>query len=240
MARRVRRDELPRRAATLVAVSPNSGPSVVLVGPPGSGKTTVGKVLARRLDVAFTDIDVLLVERAGKSIADMFTEDGEDVFRALERVVVAEALVDTDGVLALGGGSVLAPTTRERLLRHRVVYLSVGLADGIRRTGMSTARPLLAGINPRATFKALLDARAPLYREVATVEIDTSGRSVNQVARATLDAIGALPADAPGDLVDPTDPLDRPTPREGSLLPSPTLGAPLPGATAVDGVSRGA
>ena len=79
--------------------------------------------------------------------------------------------------------------TRERLRGHRVVLLWVGLADGIRRTGMSTARPLLAGVNPRATFKALLDARAPLYREVATVEVDTSRRSANQVARAVLVAV---------------------------------------------------
>jgi shikimate kinase len=149
----------------------------------------VGRVLARRLGVGFTDIDALIVERIGKPIADMFTEDGEDAFRALEREVVAEALGATDGVLALGGGSVLAATTRERLRGHRVVLLWVGLADGLRRTGMSTARPLLAGVNPRATFKALLDARAPLYREVATVEVDTSRRSANQVARAVLSEV---------------------------------------------------
>ena len=154
---------------------------MVLVGPPGAGKTTVGRLLARRLGLGFTDVDALIVERAGKPIADMFTEDGEDAFRALERAVVAEALTATDGVLALGGGSVLAAVTRERLRGHRVVHLKVGLADGIRRTGMSTARPLLAGVNPRATFKALLDARAPLYREVATVEIETSKQSPNQV-----------------------------------------------------------
>ena len=161
-------------------MSPEEGPAqgrpvLVLVGPPGAGKTTVGRVLARRIGVTFTDVDALIVERAGKPIAAMFTEDGEDAFRALEREVVAEALAATDGVLALGGGSVLAASTRERLRGHRVVLLWVGLADGIRRTGMSTARPLLAGVNPRATFKALLDARAPLYREVATVEVDTSG-----------------------------------------------------------------
>ena len=159
---------------------------MVLVGPPGAGKTTVGRLLARRLGLGFTDVDALIVERAGKPIADVFTEDGEDAFRALERAVVAEALTATDGVLALGGGSVLAAVTRERLRGHRVVHLKVGLADGIRRTGMSTARPLLAGVNPRATFKALLDARAPLYREVATVEVDTSRRSASQVARAVL------------------------------------------------------
>lgn len=209
----------------LLSVSPEKRPVLVLVGPPGSGKTTVGRVLARRLDVTFTDVDELIVARAGKSIADMFLEDGEDAFRALERQIVAEALASVDGVLALGGGSVLAADTRERLRGHRVVHLSVGLADGIRRTGMSTARPLLAGVNPRATFKALLDARAPLYREVATVEIDTIRRSANQVARAVLVAIGELPVDAPVEPVDPDDPLDQPTPHESALLPDPTVGS---------------
>jgi shikimate kinase len=164
----------------------------VLVGPPGSGKTTVGRLLARRLGLAFTDVDALIVERIAKSIAEMFTDDGEDAFRALEREVVADALATADGVLALGGGSVLAASTRERLRGHRVVLLWVGLADGIRRTGMSAARPLLAGVNPRATFKALLDARAPLYREVATVEVDTSGRTASQVTREVLAAVAQV------------------------------------------------
>lgn len=204
-------------------MSSQSGPVLVLVGPPGAGKSTVGVVLARRLGVAFTDVDDLIVERAGKSIADMFLEDGEEAFRALESEVVAQALQSVEGVLALGGGSVLAAGTRERLRGHRVVSLLVGLADGIRRTGMSTARPLLAGVNPRATFKALLDARMPLYREVATVEIDTNGRSANQVARAALVALGELPADTPEEAIDPDDPLDRPTPRESTLLPDPLV-----------------
>lgn len=196
---------------------------MVLVGPPGSGKTTVGQVLARRLGVEFVDVDTLIVARAGREISDIFLEDGEPAFRELEREVVAEALTATNGVLALGGGSVLAAETRERLRGHRVVHLTVGLADGLRRTGMSTARPLLAGVNPRATFKALLDARAPLYREVATVEVDTSRRSANQVARAVLEALGEIPASAPPDPVDPDDPLDRPTPRESTTLPGPTV-----------------
>jgi shikimate kinase len=198
-------------------------PTLVLVGPPGSGKTTVGRVLARRLDVGFTDADAVIVERIGKPIADMFLQDGEDAFRLLEREVVAEALTSTDGVLALGGGSVLAAETRERLRSHRVVHLTVGLADGLRRTGMSTARPLLAGVNPRATFKALLDARAPLYREVATVEVDTVRRSANQVARAVLEAIGEVPVGTPEDPVDPADPLDTPTPHAAASLPDPTV-----------------
>jgi shikimate kinase len=201
---------------------------VVLVGPPGAGKTTVGRALARRMGLAFTDVDAVIVERVGKPIADMFTEDGEDAFRALERAVVAEALASTDGVLALGGGSVLAAVTRERLRGHRVVHLTVGLADGIRRTGMSGARPLLAGVNPRATFKALLDARAPLYREVATFEVDTSRRSAGQVVRAVLTAIGE-PVAADADSATQTDavaPLDEPASNDEPLLPSPTFGRP--------------
>ncbi|MGE0298440.1 shikimate kinase [Pseudonocardia sp.] len=172
-------------------------PRVVLVGPPGAGKTTVGKALARRLGLEFTDVDALIVERAGKPISDIFTQDGEQAFRELEREVVAEALATTTGVLALGGGSVLAVETRQRLRGHEVVYLTVGLADGLRRTGMSTARPLLVGVNPRATFRALLEARTPLYREVATIEIDTVRRNTNQVARAVLEAMGAADPDAP-------------------------------------------
>jgi len=171
-------------------------PVLVLVGAPGAGKTTVGRLLARRLGVGFTDIDAVIVERAGKPIADIFLDEGEEAFRALERVVVAEALSAVDGVLALGGGSVLAAETRQLLRDHRVVHLTVGLADGLRRTGMSTARPLLAGVNPRATFRALLEARAPLYREVATVEVATDKRSTNQVARAVLEALGETPVTA--------------------------------------------
>jgi shikimate kinase len=154
------------------------------------GKTTVGAVLARRLGTSFTDVDELIVERAGKSISDIFLQDGEPAFRELECAAVAEALDTVDGVLALGGGSVLAAQTRERLRGHEVVYLTVGLTDGLRRTGMSTARPLLAGVNPRTTFRALLEARTPLYREVATVEVDTVRRNTNQVARAVLEALG--------------------------------------------------
>lgn len=207
--------------AILGAMTAQTRPTLVLVGPPGAGKSTVGKVLARRMGVGFTDVDGLIVERAGTTIADIFLHDGEDAFRALEREVVAQALGTVDGVLALGGGSVLDAGTRALLRGHRVAHLTVSLADGLRRTGMSTARPLLAGVNPRATFKALLDDRAPLYREVATVEVDTARRSANQVARAVLEALGEI---APGeDTVDPDDPLDRPTPHESTLLPDPTL-----------------
>nr|WP_199433172.1 shikimate kinase [Qaidamihabitans albus] len=156
-------------------------PRAVLVGPPGSGKSSVGRLLAERIGAGFRDTDADVVARAGRPIADIFTTDGEPAFRALEEEMVALALDEHDGVLALGGGSVLSPATRKRLIGHTVVFLNVGLAEGVRRTGMSSARPLLAGVNPRATYKELLDARLPVYREVATVEVVTDGHSVAEV-----------------------------------------------------------
>jgi shikimate kinase len=223
----------PSRPLPWWPVSPPPRPVLVIVGPPGAGKTTVGRVLARRLGVSFTDVDTLIVERIGKPIAEMFTQDGEDAFRALEREIVAEALETAEGVLALGGGSVLAASTRERLRGHRVVLLWVGLSDGLRRTGMSTARPLLAGVNPRATFKALLDARAPLYREVATVEVDTSRRSANQVARAVLVAAAqahpeAVPVAVLQAAAEPTPPHGTPAVVDPLDVPTPVAAAPLP------------
>lgn len=149
----------------------------------------MGARLARRLGVEFADADALVVARAGKSVSDLFTEDGEAVFRALEEDVVADALRTRRGVLALGGGAVLSERTRAALRGHRVVFLAVGMAEGVRRTGMSSTRPLLAGMNPRATFKALLDARLPLYREVATAEVPTEGATPDEVATSVLVAL---------------------------------------------------
>lgn len=164
----------------------------MLVGPPGAGKSTVGRLLSDRLGADFTDIDDLIVARAGRSISEIFITDGEPAFRNLEEVEVALALEARNGVLALGGGSVLSERTRVRLRDRCVVFLSVGMAEGVRRTGLSTARPLLAGVNPRATFAALLDARLPLYREVAVVEVPTDGRSPAQVVDDVLAATGAV------------------------------------------------
>ncbi|MFR9801385.1 shikimate kinase [Pseudonocardia sp. RS010] len=207
-------------------MSDSTRPVLVLVGAPGAGKSTVGRVLGRRLGVPFTDVDSEIEARVGTTIAEMFTSRGEEAFRAVEREVVAELLATGCGVLALGGGSVLAESTRARLAGHRVVHLKVGLADGIRRTGMSTARPLLAGVNPRATFRALLEARAPLYESVATVEIDTVKRSANQVASAVLTALGLEGEAAPAAEPRPGDPDDEITPSADAPLPDPVFGRP--------------
>ncbi len=163
-----------------------SRPVVVLVGPPGSGKSSVGRELAARTGLTLRDTDADIEALAGRSISDIFTIDGEQYFRELERAAVAAALAEHTGVLALGGGAVLAPETRALLAGHRVAYLSISMPVGVRRTGLAVNRPLLVGVHPRATFKALLDGRVPLYREVATVEVATDELSVAQVAQVIL------------------------------------------------------
>ncbi|MBV9292983.1 MAG: shikimate kinase, partial [Frankiales bacterium] len=127
-------------------------PAVVLVGPPGAGKSTVGRLVAESLGVDFRDTDDDVEAAAGKSVSDIFIEDGEGAFRELERTAVAEALATHPGVLALGGGAVLDAGTRRALAAHRVVWLSVGLADASTRVGFARSRPLLV-VNPRAELK---------------------------------------------------------------------------------------
>jgi shikimate kinase len=150
------------------------GPRLVIVGPPGSGKTTVATLLAERLDVDVRDTDADVESATGMAVADIFIEKGESAFRELEEEAVAKALVEHAGVLALGGGAVLSERTREALRPHRVVYLEVGLAAAVQRVGLGVGRPLLLG-NVRSTLKRLLDERAPLYRAVADITIKTDG-----------------------------------------------------------------
>ena len=154
---------------------------IVLVGVMGAGKSTVGQLLADRLGKPLRDTDDDIVATAGKPISDIFVDEGEEHFRALERAAVKKALEEHDGVLALGGGAILAPETRELLKAHTVVYLEVGLSDAVSRVGLGAGRPLLA-INPRATLRHLLDQRRPLYAEVATITVVTDGRTPDDLA----------------------------------------------------------
>lgn len=158
-----------------------TAPAVVLIGPPGAGKSTVGALLAAALGVQFTDTDAQIEASAGKPVADIFIEDGEPAFRELERTEVARALNGQSGVVAVGGGAVLDPGTQQALTGHRVVYLETGFAAAAKRTGMSQARPLLIG-NPRTTLKILLEQRIPVYQRLATFTVSTDDRTPEDIA----------------------------------------------------------
>jgi shikimate kinase len=165
-------------------------PVVVLVGPPGAGKTTVGGLVATRLAVPFRDTDADVEAAAGRSVADIFVDSGEAEFRTLERAAVAAALVGHDGVLAVGGGAVLDDRTRAELAGYTVVFLSVEVKDAASRVGFNRDRPLLLG-NPRAQWLRLMQARLPLYEEVAVVTVPTDGRTPDEVADDVVRAVTA-------------------------------------------------
>lgn len=158
-------------------------PKAVLVGLPGSGKSTIGRRLAKALGVGLLDTDVAIEQRTGRSIADIFATDREQEFRRIEEDVVRAALADHDGVLSLGGGAVTSPGVRAALAGHTVVYLEISAAEGVRRTGGNTVRPLLAGPDRAEKYRALMAKRAPLYRRVATMRVDTNRRNPGAVVR---------------------------------------------------------
>lgn len=156
-------------------------PVVVLVGAPGAGKTTVAAELSDRLGLPVRDTDADIVASTGREISEIFLDDGEQAFRAIEAATVATALAEHGGVLSLGGGAVLDPATRDRLESHNVVFLDVSLAAAARRVGLGTGRPLLLG-NVRSRLKALLDERRPLYLSVARHVVVTDDATPAEVA----------------------------------------------------------
>ena len=165
-----------------------TAPSVVLVGPMGVGKSTVGALVAERLGAGYRDTDDDIVAAEGRTIAEIFVDEGEPVFRAIEKAAVQKALAEHDGVLALGGGSILDADTRALLAGQRVVYLSMDVEEAVKRTGLNAARPLLA-VNPRKQWRELMEARRSLYEEVATVVVATDGRTPEEVTQVALDAL---------------------------------------------------
>ncbi|MQS99929.1 shikimate kinase [Streptomyces jumonjinensis] len=154
----------------------------------GSGKSTVGELLAQRLGVPYRDTDADIVAAEGREIADIFVTDGEPRFRELERAAVRDAVAGHTGVLALGGGAILDESTRALLDGLPVVYLSLEVEEAVRRTGLNQARPLLA-VNPRRQWRELMDARRHLYTEVARAVVATDERTPEEVAQAVLDAL---------------------------------------------------
>jgi shikimate kinase len=166
------------------------GPVLVLVGPPASGKTTVGTALAAALDAAFRDTDQDVEMLTGTTVADIFVTHGEPHFRVLEEQAVARAVAEHEGVLALGGGAVTSAATRELLVDYgraggTVVWLDVDLHSAAKRVGLSRDRPIL-GVNPRAMLRTMLESRAPLYGEVATLTVHTAGRTPEDVVSQVL------------------------------------------------------
>jgi shikimate kinase len=156
-------------------------PVAVLIGPPGAGKSTVGPLLAALLGAEFTETDSLVEAAAGKPVSDIFISDGEPVFRDLERRAVAQALAGRPGIVALGGGAVMDPGTRELLAAHRVVYLQTGFTAAVKRVGLDTPRPLLLQ-NPRARMRELLAERLPVYEALARITVTTDERDPQEVA----------------------------------------------------------
>jgi len=154
---------------------------VVLIGPPGAGKSTVGELLAERLGVPFADTDAEVEKAAGKPAGDVFVEDGEPVFRDLERAAAARALETPEGVIALGSGAVLDPGVRRRLAGLPVVHLSAGFPAVARRTGMDRPRVVVPG-NPRGMLRVMLEQRRPVYEELASITVPTDEQSPEEIA----------------------------------------------------------
>ncbi|KUM71925.1 shikimate kinase [Streptomyces griseorubiginosus] len=154
----------------------------------GVGKSTVGRLLAERLGTGYRDTDDDIVAEQGRAIAEIFVDEGEAAFRAIEKAAVARSLAEHDGVLALGGGSILDADTRALLAGQRVLYLSMDVEEAVKRTGLNAARPLLA-VNPRKQWRELMEARRSLYESIATAVVATDGRTPEEVTDIALDAL---------------------------------------------------
>jgi shikimate kinase len=156
-------------------------PLLILVGPPGSGKSTAARLVAARLGTTWRDTDKDVERVAGSTISDIFVDHGEEKFRELESAAVSTALVEHDGVLAVGGGAVLDDGTRTQLNGRTVIFLDVAIKDAAQRVGFNRDRPLLLG-NPRAQWIRLMEQRRALYEEIATYTVTTDGKSPDEVA----------------------------------------------------------
>jgi shikimate kinase len=164
-------------------------PVAVLVGPPGSGKSTIAAALSERLGVRHRDTDTDIEAAAGKPISEIFVDEGEAHFRGLERAAIVAALEDDGVVLSLGGGAILDADTRADLVGHTVIFLDVSLTEAAKRVGLSVARPLLLG-NVRTQLRNLMEARRPLYAEVAELTVTTDDKTPEQITDEILEQLG--------------------------------------------------
>lgn len=163
----------------------------VLVGIPGAGKSSIGKELAKRLDVPFIDTDRIVEEQAEKSVSEIFVQDGEAVFRELEEAAVLKSLEHPSAVVSLGGGSVLSMAVRTALAGHFTIWLQTSVASALRRTNMNQNRPLLIDA-PRATLIKLLEQREQFYRDVSNLIIETDHKNIKVLVDQIVDQISKV------------------------------------------------
>ena len=159
-------------------------PNLIIIGPPGAGKSSVGRQLGKVMQTPFTDTDKIIEERTGKKIAEIFLEDGEPIFRKIEREVVLEEIAKEEGILALGGGSILDAEVDKELsrLKSRVIYLEVSISNAAPRVGFNKDRPLLA-VNPRQQWMALMEKRRPIYERLAGHKVSTDNKKPSEVVK---------------------------------------------------------
>jgi len=157
-------------------------PNLIIIGPPGAGKSSVGRQLGKVMQIPFSDTDKIIEERTGKKIAEIFLEDGEPIFRKIEREVVLAEIAKEDGILALGGGSILDSEVDKELskLKSRVIYLEVSISNAAPRVGFNKDRPLLA-VNPRQQWMALMEKRRPIYERLAGHKVSTDNKKPSEV-----------------------------------------------------------
>ncbi|MFM6841575.1 MAG: shikimate kinase [Candidatus Planktophila sp.] len=158
-------------------------PRIVLIGPMGSGKTTIGNRLATDFQLSFRDTDLMIVQQTGREISDIFIEDGEDEFRVLEKIILRTALLEDGTVLSLGGGACTSLDAQSALRASGsfIIYLKISLSQVSARVGFNQGRPLLMG-NPRAQWQSLMNERAPIYEGLAHYVCEVDGKTIDQIA----------------------------------------------------------
>jgi shikimate kinase len=158
-------------------------PRIILIGPMGAGKSTAGAILASAFSTQWRDTDLMITAQSGREISDIFTEDGEDAFRAIEKIVLRTALLEDATVLSLGGGACLSVDSQSalRVSGSFIAYLKISLAEVSSRVGFNRDRPLLLG-SPRAQWQALMNDRAPIYESLADIVVEVDGKSPEEIA----------------------------------------------------------